>query len=164
MTHASTRLLLGLSAAVALGLAACSDSSGPANAAVTPAEADELALSVVADLDALPAGASYDAMGGMGFSPSPSGRPPDCVTREPNPPANSDTDPVPDSVRLTFDCSYEPMPGRVFSLTGMMDILDMFPTDSGHSIRSVFIDLTHVMPAMRGEGEVTTVENGTRTA
>lgn len=156
-----SRIVTALGVTATFALAACNDMGGPGNQVLSRAEADSLAMAVAADLDALPSGASYDVMGGVPLAPPRDGTDPTvCVTRAPDPPVHSDDDRVPDSVRVTFDCSFATRRGT-FSLTGIIDLLDMNPTVPDHSIRSVFIDLTHAVTGDRGT--FTTVENGTRT-
>jgi hypothetical protein len=161
MKRHTSRLVTALSVTATFALAACNDFGAPSNQVLSRAEADSLVMAVAADLDALPSGASYDVMGGIPLAPPRPGlNPPDCATREPNPPVDSDGDLVPDSVRITFDCSFSSTRGT-FAVTGTVDLLDMQPTVPDHSIRSVFTDLTH--SATGDRGTFSSVENGTRT-
>ncbi len=154
---------------VALGLvvvlAACSDANGPANPSLSRAQADSLALVVTADIAALPEGATFDNAGGVPFAApsSPLALPSGCTpTRSPNPPANSDGDPIPDSVRVDFGgCSFTTPRGETVTLSGTIDLIDPTPVATDHAVRSVFTDLTRSV--LSGSGATWSVEeNGTR--
>lgn len=161
------RLLPALLVAAALESVACSDSSAPATAALTSAQSDSVAAVIVADAQgevdfptatgavAFPPGAAPSAVS-PAFAP-----PPACVSLTPASPVNSDGDPVPDSVRLTFaDCAIGYIVGSD-TVRGTIDVLDPTPTVTDRSRKHVFTDLAriHVGPAGR---EASITLNGSR--
>jgi len=136
------RSLAATVALLAAGAVACSENpSATDNPSLSAAQADSVAAAVVADLDGMPEGAVFDL---LGLPPSalqsPTGSLACEPTVSPNPPANSDGDPIPDSVRIDFTgCVIE---GRheTVTLSGARDLVDMQPFVTGHHVRSRFID------------------------
>lgn len=150
-------LLLG---AVVLTLSACSDSSSPSvgTDALSNAQVQEIGQDVAEDLVEMTDGSVYDPGTGINLAGASSGGvritnlPPACVTVAPSPPANSDGDIVPDSVRLTYDCGFLRAGGQLIdSLTGSIDFLDPQPSVVSLGVKHVFTDFTrkrinHVFP------------------
>jgi hypothetical protein len=158
----SVATLVAAGAAVILGTAACSDNTSPTVAALTVAQADSVSEVLAADAQGEIDFAAED--GAAGYLPGASPAltpPPACVTRAPAPPANSDADGVPDSVRLTFDNCVVNFLASSDTLRGTIDILDPTPTVTDHAITHRFTDLAriHVGPAGR---EASITLNGTR--
>jgi hypothetical protein len=160
------RLGLALAASVALGSAACDNSTAPVNAALTTGLADSMASVFVAD-----AQGELDfptASGAVGFAPgavaaagSALAPPPACVSLTPASPTNSDGDRVPDSVRLTFnDCSINYFVGSD-TVRGSIDVLDPTPSATDHAVKHVFTDLARVHVGPKGR-EASITLNGSR--
>lgn len=131
--------LAAVLAFVALG-AACSDSAGPGQAALSDAQADSLAEVVTMDMDAeIDAATSSGASAGMSFS---SGVP--CLpTISPTPVVNTDGDRTPDSVRIAFAACANTWPFHTDSISGSIDLIDPTPAVAGANARFVFTDLAH---------------------
>lgn len=137
--------------ALAAGLGACSEGSGPSAGAgniLTQVQAEDIGSDVAQDVDELAELSVYDADNGVPLTaaqPRPLGAPPDaCVTISPNPPTNSDGDAVPDSVRFLYDaCIFTRGGGTVTdSLGGTIDFIDPLPLAASLGVRHVFTDLT----------------------
>jgi hypothetical protein len=157
------RTLAAAVTALAMAVAACDSNPGaPENPALSQAEANALAEVVTADVSGLPDGAAYDGPTFLPFAPSPPDRgSAGCATRSPDPAANSDGDPVPDSVRVTYDGCVFSSPRFTIELSGTIDIVDLNPTVTDHAIKWVITDLTRTATHAT-LGTTTTVENGTR--
>lgn len=159
-----THRTLAATAALALVVAACDTNPGePASTTLSRAEAEAIAQVVSADVAGLSEAAAYDGFMNIPFAPSATGpRDPACVTRSPDPAANSDADPVPDSVRLTYaDCIFS-RPTVTVELNGIVDVLDLHPTVADHAIKWVVIDFTRDVTHLISGETTTSVENGTR--
>ncbi|HTR21310.1 MAG TPA: hypothetical protein VMH88_10695 [Gemmatimonadales bacterium] len=87
--------------------------------------------------------------------------PPPCVSRSPASPANSDADPVPDSVRITFADCVATFPASSDTVSGTIDIFDPTPTVTDHAWKHIFTDLTRVHVGPLGRESIITF-NGTR--
>jgi hypothetical protein len=159
------RRLGGLSTLAALAAmlgTACSNNTGPASASLTSAQADSLSAVVTTDVQAE---VDFSTANGSGVV-APSGPaltpPPACVSRTPASPANSDADPVPDSVRLTYNnCVVNYALGGSDTVRGTIDVLDPTPSVTDHAWKHIFTDFTriHVGPLGR---QWTWTLNGTR--
>jgi hypothetical protein len=158
-------------ATLALGLAACSDQTGglggPQQPALTKAQADSLAGVVTADVDAMTQGAAVGTWDGgftagaglidmgdrLGWGCMPA--------RSPATPANSDADPVPDSIRLDFSgCGTTTRRGTV-AYSGTIDVLDPTPTDSDFAVKLVYTDFARTLTGSAG-GTSAVKQNGSR--
>ena len=148
------RLLAGVAAVVAVGAMGCdSGSSSPSTPALSAALADSLGDAVVGDITVSTAGAT--STGGSTTLAASAGAeltgpsllsPPSCsVTRSPASPSNSDSDPVPDSVRITLTNCVFSFPGETDTLKGTIDFLDPTPTVTDRAIKRVFTDYGWVM-------------------
>ncbi len=154
---------------LALGLAACSDqAAGPGQPALTKAQADSLAGVVTADVDAMAQGAAVGTWdGGLAAA---GGGPIDmgdrlgwgCMpAKSPATPANSDADPVPDSIRLDFSgCGTTTRRGTV-AYSGTIDVLDPTPTDSDFAVKLVYTDFARTQTGIAG-GTSSVTQNGSR--
>ncbi len=127
-----------------LGLVACSDSSSPGSGEMTASEAQEVADAAALDVDELLDASTLDLSTAVQLAP-PSGvngpvfpAPPPCFpTISPNPPANTDGDAVPDSVRFEFtDCSFS-RGNFTLEISGIIDVLD--PTGASDDFGVTFI-------------------------
>jgi hypothetical protein len=131
---------------------------------LTQAQADSLGDVVSADvqneLDAA------TASSGVGFIPgAPVGpltaNPLFCVPQiSPTPPADADSDHVPDSLRITFDNCVVGFHSQD-TVRGTIDIIDPTPTARDRSIKQVFTDFARIFVDRHGHSASFTV-NGTR--
>lgn len=163
------RLWAGVAALAVTGAMGCSsDSSSPSTPAVTAALADSLGEAVVGDINLGVAGAtstgadaSFQASAGIALTP-PSFA---CsVTRTPDSPANSDGDPVPDSVRFAFSNCVFTLPAESDTLKGTIDFIDPTPDVTDRSIERKFTDYGWVQ-VRNASGRMTSVIlDGTRRA
>lgn len=170
MHHRSPlRLLAGLAAALVTGAAGCSSgSSSPSSAALTTAMADSLGESVVSDVafgvsGATSTGATTNFQTVSGADLSSPGF--NCsVTRSPASPANSDSDRVVDSVRVTISGCVLSLTGETDTLKGTVDILDPTPTTTDHAIKRVFTDFGWVRVRTLSGRVTSALMSGTRMA
>lgn len=142
-----------LAALAVIAAAACnSGSSSPSTPALTTALADSLGEAVVSDINVSTTGATttgasatFAASAGAELA-GPALSPPTCtVTRSPASPTNSDGDPVPDSVRVTFTGCVITFPGESDTLTGSIDYIDPTPSVTDRAIKRVFTDYGWIM-------------------
>ncbi|MGB7212596.1 MAG: hypothetical protein WBC97_08205 [Gemmatimonadales bacterium] len=142
-----------LAGLAAFAAAACSSgSSSPSTPALSADLADSLGEAIVSDIGISTAGATTTG-GSATFSASagaelagPALSPSICtVTRSPSSPANSDSDPVPDSVRVSFSGCVIDFPGESDTLTGTIDYIDPTPTVTDRAIKKVFTDYGWIM-------------------
>src|SRR3989440_11922119 len=130
---------------VALFTACSPDSpSTSPNPVLTQPQANAVAEVVATDAASLVGGATLDAATGMPFAVAPMPGEPamapssaSCTpTRTPSPSANSDGDPVPDSVRVDFTgCTFTDG-GHTVTLSGSIDIVDPTPTTTDRAFRT----------------------------
>ena len=159
-------------AVLAACLAACSDNSGPSSTsgAMTAAEADSLAQVLTDDADEVVAASDFSpaSVTGLGvhhlrIEPHFHGGPPPCdPTFSPDPPTNSDSDIIPDSVRFDFaGCSFSRGPFD-FTAAGTIDVIDPSPTVTEFAVRLVFNDFSKTWTNTQNNRTWSTVHNGTR--
>lgn len=141
-------VLLG---ALVLTLGACSDNTSPADSPnlLTASQAEELGQDIAEDAGDLGDISVFDLNTGINVdavSVSPgqaSITPPPCVTASPLPPANSDGDIIPDSLRLEYQCGFVRGNGQITdSLLGTIDFLDPLPNTTSFGVRHIFTDFT----------------------
>ncbi|PYO96898.1 MAG: hypothetical protein DMD60_08715 [Gemmatimonadetes bacterium] len=151
--------------------AACSTSPvmSPQNSVLTQPQANAVAEVVATDAASLVGGATLDAATGMPFAVAPMPGEPAMVpssasctpTRSPSPPANSDGDPVPDSVRIAFTgCTFSG-DGHTATLSGSIDIVDPTPTTTDRAFRTRSNAFTRTVTSTTGTTR-SVVENGVR--
>lgn len=138
----------GMAALAVAGAMGCSSgSSSPTSGALSDALADSLTDAVVSDIGVSTEGATatgaattFNGVAGAELA-GPALVGPSCtVTRSPTNPPNSDGDPVPDSVRVSFsDCVFA-FPAEIDSLQGTIDFIDPTPTVTDRAIKKVFTD------------------------
>lgn len=138
---------------------ACSSNTGPASAAISSAQADTVSQVIVNDAQSevdysSAIGASVYIPGG---APAAAG----CVSRTPASPSNSDSDPVPDSVRLTFTNCIVTYPLSSDTVNGAIDVLDPTPVLADHAWKHIFTNLTRIHVGPLGHESSITL-NGTR--
>ena len=164
--------LVALAGITALGAAACSSgSSSPSAPAVSALLADSLGEAVVGDINVSTAGAtttgattSYQASAGAELA-GPQFSSPSCtVTRSPSSPANSDADPVPDSVRISFTSCVFSSPLETDTLKGTIDFIDPTPTTTDRAIKRVFTDYGWVTVKTLSGAVRSVLMSGTRMA
>jgi hypothetical protein len=139
--------------ALAMLLAACSDSSSPSTTAntLTAAQAQDLGQDVAEDAAELSDASTFNTSTGISMmsGATPSGArllapPPACVAITPASPTNSDSDIIPDSVRWAYDCGFVRANGMVVdSVTGTIDFFDPQPTVPSLGLKLVFTAFTH---------------------
>lgn len=142
--------LAGLMAFAAVGCS--SGNSSPSTPALSDILADSLGEAIVSDINVSTAGATttgasatFNASAGAELA-GPALSPPTCtVTRSPSSPTNSDGDPVPDSVRISFTGCVIVFPGESDTLVGTIDYIDPTPTVTDRAIKRVFTDYGWVM-------------------
>lgn len=159
----SRSVLAAAVTAIALAAGACDPNLGePQNPALDRIEAEALAQVLAEDIDGLPETAVFDISLTTPMLAAPEASDgAECVTRSPDPAANSDHDPVPDSVRVTYSGCVHTRGDFTVETNGIVDIFDINPTVPGHTIRWVFTDFTRDLTHLHAT--VTRVENGTRT-
>lgn len=158
-----SRLAVG-AALAALALTACNLAEGPA-AVLTQVQADSLAQAVTADVGDLAEGNTFDATAGVSMTGSAglAGAPELCISRSPASPTNSDGDPVPDSVRITYsNCVYS-NPWRMVTVNGILDVVDPTATTTDHGIKTVYTDLVRRDSSLVTGRARSVKANGTRT-
>jgi hypothetical protein len=160
----SKSVLAAAVTAIALAAGACDTNLGePQNAALDQFEAEALAQVMADDIAGLPEAAVYDASLSPPMLAAREGSAaPECFTRSPEPPTNSDTDPVPDSVRLTYAGCTHARSDFTVEINGIVDIFDLNPTVADHSIKWVLTDFTRDVTRVSTGATRTSVENGTR--
>lgn len=151
----------GLAVCVSAALlgSACSSNTGPGSAAISSAQADTVSQVIVNDAQSE---IDYSAaIGSAVYIPGGAPASVGCVSRTPASPANSDGDPVPDSVRLTFTDCIVNYPLSSDTVNGAIDILDPTPVLTDHAWKHIFTNLSriHVGPLGR-ESSITL--NGAR--
>lgn len=153
-------------AALVGALAACrtDQMAAPHTAILTQAQADSVGDVVTADVQNELDVAT--ASSGLGFIPGApvgplTGPPTFCVPQiSPNPPADADSDRVPDSVRIVFANCVIGFNNQD-TVRGTIDVVDPTPTITDRSIKQVFTDFARIFADRHGhEASITT--NGTR--
>jgi hypothetical protein len=170
-TRRLRRLAAGVAAAALGAVAACTTDStapGPSGSnspALSAPEASLLGEAVAADAQSVLDGATLSSglfLPGLAspIAPFASGTAFCAPTRSPSPPANSDADPVPDSVRIAFTGCAFASATEADTVRGTIDIIDPTPTTTDRSVKTVFTDLAwvHVSDGRRRSLEL----NGTR--
>lgn len=157
-------ILLAAGAAVALVACRAEQMASPRTSILTQAQADSLgdvvSVDVQSELDA------STASSGLGFIPgAPAGpltaSPQFCVPQiSPTPPADADSDRVPDSLRITFNNCVTGFNGQD-TVRGTIDIVDPTPTVRDRSIKQVFTDFTRIFVDRHGH-EASFSLDGTR--
>ena len=166
----------GPAALVALVLAACSsESTTPSTGAETMS--DMQADVVISDVDETADFSTVSGSGAANLMAGPTVNPgltlavaaafgQQCTpapTKSPTDPANSDADPVPDSVRFTFDppCILS-RPLQTITRSGIVDLLDPTPTVTDFSREVKFTDFTKTWDRIVSGKTTSEKRNGTR--
>jgi hypothetical protein len=155
---------LAVAALVALAACRTEQMASPHTAILTQAQADSLGDVVSADVQSELDAAT--ASSGLGFIPgAPVGpltaNPLFCVPQiSPTPPADADSDRVPDSVRITFDNCAVGFNNQD-TVRGTIDIVDPTPSVRDRSIKQVFTDFERIF-LDRHDHRASFSVNGTR--
>jgi len=149
--------------------AACSDSTSPSTT-LTQAEANNVAEVVTTDAAQLPAGATFNSATGTPFAsslipgtPAIDASAASCTpTKTPASPANSDGDPVPDSVHVDFaGCTFT-FGTYTASLGGAIDFIDPTPTVTDRALRTRYTNFTRSITNSATNETRSVKDNGTR--
>lgn len=154
----------------ALVLAGCSSdrTTGPGSTGLSASDAQDMAAVVTTDADAMMDASTLNPGSGVAVSAAappatpPWGPPPCSVSKTPDPPVNSDGDPVADSVRFDFTGCQFSRAGITVSISGFIDVLDPTPQATDFGIRSVFTDYQIQRQAGQSDRSFTTLYNGAR--
>jgi hypothetical protein len=147
---------------MALAMAGCGDQSTAPNAGISASEAQDVANVVSTDADAILDASTMDPATGVALAPARTSPPPCTPAKSPSSPANSDGDPVPDSVRFDFSGCAFTRGNFSFAISGLIDALDPTPATTDFGIRLVFTGFT-VARTNETTSRTTTAEfNGTR--
>ena len=160
---------LGAGTVAFAAFAACSDSTSPSST-LTQAEANNVAEVVTTDAAQLPEGATFNSSTGVPFASGPMGAPvidasaAGCTpTKTPASPANSDGDPVPDSVHVDFaGCTFT-NGTYTASLSGSIDFVDPTPTVTDRALRTRYTNFTRSITNTATNETRSVKDNGTRT-
>ena len=160
---------LGAGTVAFAAFAACSDSTSPSST-LTQAEANNVAEVVTTDAAQLPEGATFNSSTGAPFASGPMGAPvidasaASCTpTKTPASPANSDGDPVPDSVHVDFaGCTFT-NGTYTASLSGSIDFVDPTPTVTDRGLRTRYTNFTRSITNTATNETRSVKDNGTRT-
>jgi len=149
-------------AAAMLGTACSNSSTAPVAVSLTAAQADSVSSVIATDVQGEIDFSTANGAAAIGPSAPANTPPPACVTRTPASPTNSDGDPVPDSVRLTYtNCVVNYLLGGSDSVNGTIDILDPTPTVTDHAWKHIFTNFERVHTGPLGRQWTWTL-NGTR--
>lgn len=142
------RRLLAAMVAVATSTA-CSDGTSPSGAALSTAQADSLAETLVMDVSEIAEASAFNPSTGLTLSSAaaPSALvaavAPVCAPIiTPASPTNSDGDPVPDSIRVDFTGCTFTRGVMVHTLAGLIDIIDPTPTTTDYAVRHLLTNFT----------------------
>jgi hypothetical protein len=160
---------LGAGTVAFAAFAACSDSTSPSST-LTQAEANNVAEVVTTDAAQLPEGATFSSATGVPFASGPMGAPlidasaASCTpTKTPASPANSDGDPVPDSVHVDFSGCTFTNGTYTASLSGSIDFVDPTPTVTDRALRTRYTNFTRSITNTATNETRSVKDNGTRT-
>jgi hypothetical protein len=163
------RLVVPL-AAVALALAACKtdNTTTPGTGLLTQQQADSIAATVATDLDGEITTATLDGLGGGSIAASEPVASPmsmQCIpNKSPNPPVNSDSDGVPDSVRFDYAGCVISLPLEVDSISGTIDVIDPTPAAKDHAVERIFTNFEHLTLRLLTGARSSVTANGVRRA
>src|SRR6184192_486121 len=152
----------------ALVIAACTDTQSPTSTSgLTQPQAQAVGDVVASDVAALPEGMTFSASGSGLLAqlapPAAVGPTPACTpTRTPASPANSDGDPIPDSVHVDFaDCTTSSGSYTV-TVSGTIDFVDPTPTTTDFGLRTRYTDFTRGVTNTATNQTRSTKESGIR--
>jgi len=152
----------------ALVIAACTDTQSPTSTSgLTQPQAQAVGDVVASDVAALPEGMTFSALGSgllAQLAPPPAvGTTPACTpTRTPASPANSDGDPIPDSVHVDFAGCTSSSGSYTVTVSGTIDFVDPTPTTTDFGLRTRYTDFTRSVTNTATNQTRSTKENGVR--
>jgi len=168
----TTRNACTLAAAtlVALVIAACTDTQSPpppSTSGLSQPEAQAVGDVVASDVAALPEGMTFSGSGSglltQLAAPTAAGTTPACTpTRTPASPANSDGDPIPDSVHVDFTGCTGSGGSYTVTISGTIDFVDPTPTTTDFGLRTRYTDFTRSVTNTATSQTRSTKENGVR--
>src|SRR2546426_1984711 len=152
----------------ALVIAACTDTQSPTSTSgLTQPQAQAVGDVVASDVAALPEGMTFSASGSGLLAqlapPAAVGTTPACTpTRTPASPANSDGDPIPDSVHVDFAGCTSSSGSYTVTVSGTIDFVDPTPTTTDFGLRTRYTDFTRSVTNTATSQTRSTKENGVR--
>jgi len=152
----------------ALIIAACTDTqSPPSTPGLSQSQAQAVGDVVANDIAALPEGMSFSGSGSgllaQLAAPAAAGATPTCTpTRTPASPANSDGDPIPDSVHVDFAGCTGSGGSYAVTISGTIDFVDPTPTVTDFGLRTRYTDFTRSVTNSATSQSSSTKENGVR--
>lgn len=147
MSHKLNRSMPLAAAFVLIGAVGCGDESAPTTTAVlTNAQADSVVEVVTIDASEVIEAGGFSMSTGLALAPRMGGPAMTCQpVITPFPPAHSDGDIVPDSVRFEYtNCSFT-RGAMTHTLNGAIDIIDPTPTVTDFDILAVFTAFSRTM-------------------
>jgi len=168
ITRSAARLAASAIAAAAL-LAACNNTQSP-NAVLSQVEANSVAEEITTDAAGIAQGATFNSSSGAPFAVGPMMGAPvmstasgSCTpTVTPASPANSDGDPVPDSVKVDFTGCTVTSGSYTATLGGTIDYVDPTPTITDWALRTRHTDFSRSVTNNVTGKTRSAVENGVR--
>ena len=168
ITRSAARLAGSAIAAAAL-LAACNNTQSP-NAVLSQVEANAVAEEITTDAAGIAQGATFNSSSGAPFAVGPMMGAPvmstasgSCTpTVTPASPANSDGDPVPDSVKVDFSGCTVTSGSYTATLGGTIDYVDPTPTITDWAPRTRHTDFSRSVTNNVTGKTRSAVENGVR--
>jgi hypothetical protein len=160
--------ILTFAAVLSLGVAACNnEETAPATPLLSQSQADSIAEQVAFDVEDENTGATMTGDAGLGAAASFTGLGPLALlrctpTRTPASPTDTDSDGVPDSVRIDFTgCDFS-WPFETDTVRGTIDVLDPTPSVADHSVKRIFTDVARVRVFTLFNKVTSETRNGTR--
>ncbi len=152
----------------ALVIAACTDTQSPTSTSgLTQPQAQAVGDVVASDIATLPEGMTFSASGSGQLAqlapPAAVGTTPACTpSRTPASPANSDGDPIPDSVHVDFAGCTSSSGSYTVTVSGTIDFVDPTPTTTDFGLRTRYTDFTRSVANTATNQTRSTKENGVR--
>jgi len=163
--HAGT---LAAATLAALVIAACTETQSPTSTSgLTQPQAQAVGDVVASDVATLPEGMTFSASGSGLLAqlapPAGVGTTAACTpTRTPASPANSDGDPIPDSVHVDFAGCTSSSGSYTVTVSGTIDFVDPTPTTTDFGLRTRYTDFTRSVTNTATNQTRSTKENGIR--
>src|SRR5256885_13403733 len=170
VTPSAARIVAGTIVVVLFAACSTSPMTSPQNPVLSQPQASAVAEVIATDAASLVGAATLDAATGMPFALAPMPGAPamapssvSCTpTRTPSPVANSDGDPVPDSVRVDFTGCTFTGDGHTVTLSGSIDIVDPTPARTDRAFRTRSNAFTRAVTNSATGTTRSVVENGVR--
>src|SRR5262245_4851428 len=159
------RITLGVTAALVIGVAACSTDNNSPSLVLTQSQAYSIAEQIAFDAEdevtgvTMTGGVSADAAASL----APGGVRALChPTRTPPSPTDTDGDGVPDSVHVDFTGCVLSFPLETDTVRGTIDVLDPTTLVADHSVERIFTNLARVRVHLLTGKFTSETRNGTR--